>query len=123
MVRRTARQSRSSSHGTSLSDRLIAAVLSPLFFNVALLIVAATSRRGHMFGSLMYLYTSSGLGGILMLALPAAVGFVMGSSGLGKLMGHAFMTNTGAERNIILTLMVWCAFAVCFYLALDTLPE
>jgi hypothetical protein len=105
-------------------DRFLAAILSPLFFNVSLLIVATCmSRRGRLFGSLMYLYTSPGLGMMLFVALPAAVGFIAGTSGTAKLLGHAFWTHVESERSIAATVIVWGLFAVCFYVALGALPE
>lgn len=60
---------------------------------------------------------------LLFIVLPAIVGFLAGSAGTAKLIGHAFWTNDEAEQNIILTLLVWAAFAVCCYFVLDTLPE
>jgi hypothetical protein len=105
-------------------DRFLAAILSPLFFNGSLLIFATcVSKRGRLFGSLMSLYTSPGLGVMLFIALPAVVGFIAGTSGTAKLLGHAFWTNMESERNVLATAMVWGFLAVCFYVALGALPD
>jgi hypothetical protein len=123
-MKRYSRRHAVSDSGISLGDRLLSAVLTPLFFNISLVIFAAlVSRRGRMLGELLYMYAAPGLGMLMFVALPAIVGFLAGSSGTAKLLGHAFLTHGGSERNIILTLLVWAAFAMCFYVALDTLPE
>lgn len=103
----------------SLSDRVLAALLFPLFFNLALIIYAVVvSRRARMLASLIYVYTMTGRGSILFVVLPAVVGFIAGSAGTAKLLGHAFWTHTAAERNIACTLAVWAFFGGCLYLAL-----
>lgn len=102
-----------------LSDRVLAALLFPLFFNLALIIYAVVvSRRARMLASLMYVYTVTGRGSILFVVLPAVVGFMAGSAGTAKLLGHAFWTHAEPERNISHTLAVWVFLGGCLYLAL-----
>ena len=95
----------------TLGERVVAALLTPLFFNAAVVtVVAFSSRRARIaLFSLGSVYRSLGDGALLLLVAPAVVGFVAGSEGTAKLFGHAFWTHHEHERSIIATLLVWAA--------------
>lgn len=97
----------------TLEERLIAALLTPLAFNAAVIIVVAmTSRRLHyMFFNLTRVYHALGSGAILLLVAPAIVGFVAGFDGTVKIFGHAFRTHHDHERSWPATALVWGVFA------------
>ncbi len=95
----------------TLGERFVAALLTPLFFNAAVItVVAFSSRRAPMaVFSLDNVYRSLGDGALLLLVAPAVVGFVAGSEGTAKLFGHAFWTHHEHERSVFATLLVWAA--------------
>lgn len=106
------RQKRNQEPAVTLDERLIAALLTPLMFNVAVIIVVAmASRRVHyMFFNLTRVYHALGSGAILMLVAPAIVGFVAGFDGTVKIFGHAFRTHHEPQRSWTATALVWGVF-------------
>jgi hypothetical protein len=46
-----------------------------------------------------------------MLVLPATVGFIAGSRGTSKIMGHALWTNHESEKSVLATALVWLSIA------------
>jgi len=116
------RSRRPETPSVTLSERLVAAVLTPLFFNLSLLILAAYSS-GRTFRHTLHWYALSGRTLWLMLAIPAVVGFLAGTEGTARLMGHAFGTNHGSERSAVMSVLVWLGLALMFWLGLSLMPD
>lgn len=106
----------------TLSERLVAAALTPLFFNLSLLILAAYSS-GYTFRHLLHWYAQLGRDVWLMLAIPAVVGFLAGTDGTARLMGHAFGTQPAPERSLVMSVLVWLGLALMFWLGLSLMPD
>ncbi len=106
----------------TLSERLVAAVLTPLFFNLSLLILAAYIS-GRSFRYTLHWYAQSGRTFWLMLAIPAVIGFFAGTERTARLMGHAFGTNHGSERSLVMSVLVWLGLALMFWLGLSLMPD
>lgn len=105
----------------SLSDRLFAAVLAPVVFNISVIIVLAVFfRRSRFIGRVLYNDVQL-LGGTLLLALvilPALIGLFMGTGRFVTLLGHFFYTNMEHEKDARITVAAWvCLFLVAYLLS------
>ncbi len=96
----------------TLGERLVAALLTPIFFNVAVVIgVAVMSQKTfYTWPGLTRTYLALGKGAWLCVAVPAAVGFLAGSEGTARIFGHAFLTHREGEKNLWITALVWGVF-------------
>jgi hypothetical protein len=103
----------------SLTDRLLAAALAPLFFNISILIVIAViggySRRlARLLLSGAFFNTTT----VVLIVLPAIIGFLSGTNGLVRFLGHAFYTHMESERDFRITVGIWvCISGVAYLLA------
>lgn len=118
-------KSRASSDRVTLGERVVAALLTPLFFNAAVVIVVATLfRRGfYPLMSLHSVYGHLGKGGLMMVVAPAIVGFLAGSEGTARIFGHAFFTHHGSQRNRLVTALVWSVFAAAVWFVNSAVPQ
>ena len=92
----------------SLGDRILSAFLTPIFFNIGLVILLAIDSSSWQFARLVRsIYGGSDMAPYVMLALPAAIGFLAGSHGTSKILGHAFWTNHDNEKSLLATILVW----------------
>jgi hypothetical protein len=109
---------RTSSDSVSLGDRVSSALLTPVFFNIGLVIFLAMDSSSWQFARhLRSIYGSSELAPWVMLALPATVGFVAGSRGTSKILGHALWTNHESEKSGLATALVWLSIAALLIFA------
>ncbi len=95
-----------------LMDRLLTAILAPIFFNVAVLIVVFVFFSKSK--SMKFLFvrgvptSATGLSTTtILIGIPALVGFIGGSIKFVKFLGHSFLTNSPAEQDWIKTLGIW----------------
>jgi hypothetical protein len=105
----------------SISDRLFAAVLAPVAFNISVIIVLAVFfRRSRFIGRFLYNDIPL-LGSFLLLALvilPALAGLFMGTARFITLLGHFFYTNMESEKDARITVAAWaCLFLVAYLLS------
>ncbi len=97
--------------GVTLGDRILSALLTPLVFNIGLIIFLAINSSSWQFvRSVRAFYGGSDAAAYVMLGLPAAIGFLAGSRGTAKILGHAFWTNPESEKSVLATLVVWVCF-------------
>ncbi len=96
----------------TLGERVVAALLTPLLFNAAVIIsVAMLSKRTHyLLFHLDDVYRALGSGAVMLLVAPALVGFLAGSEGTANLFGHAFWTHHEHQRSWLATALVWAVF-------------
>ena len=92
----------------SLPDRLLAAVLAPLFFNVSVLIVMLVIfRHSHNLPRLLLSGADIPAGLFVLILAPTLTGFLAGTDRMVKLLGHCFYTHMESEQNIVATLFIW----------------
>lgn len=92
----------------SLPDRLLAALLAPLFFNVSVLVVMlVVFRLSHRLPKLLLAGADIPASLLIMNPAPALAGFLTGTDKMVKLLGHCFYTHLENERNIVATLFIW----------------
>ncbi|WP_079435744.1 hypothetical protein [Zoogloea sp. LCSB751] len=91
-----------------LPDRLLAAVLAPLFFNISVLIVMLVIFR-HSPRLPRFLLAGADIPASLFVMglAPALTGFLAGTDRMVKLLGHCFYTHLENEQNIVVTLVIW----------------
>lgn len=96
----------------TLEERVVAALLTPLLFNAAVIIsVAMLSKRTHYtLFHLGDLYRALGSAAVMLLVAPALVGFLAGSGGTAWIFGHAFWTHHEHQRSGLATALVWAVF-------------
>lgn len=102
-----------------LHERLLMAILAPIFFNLSILIVLWTFfRRSIDLAKLLVYQTHWSYISFFLIAvvLPALVGFRLGAEKCAVLLGHLFCTNMEHERNLIKTLLAWGAIFFFAYL-------
>lgn len=103
----------------SFQERLLMAVLAPIFFNLSILIVLAVFlRRSLRLGAYLF-YHPHWPGALIFLiavALPALAGFTMGVKRFATLLGHFFYTNMEHEKDVKITLASWVGFLLIAYL-------
>ncbi len=94
-----------------LSDRLLAALLAPVAFNLCVLILYALFFRVATPVELV-----SGPLVIVLIAVPAAVGFAAGTDGFVRFLGHSFYTHEETERELRLTAAIWVVIIILTWL-------
>ena len=101
----------------TLGERVVGALLTPLLFNVAVVIALATlsQRSRYLLMNLGSFYRSLDAGAIVLLVAPAAVGFLAGADGTARIFGHAFWTNHENHRSVLATALVWAVFAATVF--------
>jgi hypothetical protein len=98
------------------SDRLLAALLAPLAFNLFLLIcVCMAGRRLTLRASGPWPWDGPTAAWVC-LFLPALAGFVGGTVGLVSMAGHAFLTHAAHEQRAWATLLIWAVVLGSGYL-------
>ena len=120
MTARSRRSPEENDEALSLSDRLLAAVLAPVAFNISVIILLAVLfRRSRFIGKVLYNDIQL-LGNFLLLALvilPALTGFFTGTARFITLLGHFFYTNMEHENDARITAAAWaCLFLVAYLL-------
>lgn len=102
-----------------IADRLLAAFLAPVIFNISnLILIAVLFRRARGFGRFLF-YDVPMLGGFLLwglLIIPALVGLLIGMDRLISLIGHLFYTHTESERNPAITVAAWGGLLLAAYI-------
>jgi hypothetical protein len=107
---RSRRRPPTASHVT-LTDRLVAAFLAPLAFNIFLLICACVVLRRASPWHLGPWPWDGPTAAWALVLLPALAGFVGGTDGLVALAGHAFLTHAEPEQRWWATLLIWAVIA------------
>lgn len=116
MARSGSPRPRSSQASATLADRLLAAFLAPLAFNLFLLICACfLGRRASPWHLASWTWDEPTAAWELVM-LPALAGFVGGTDGLVSLAGHAFLTHAEHEQRWWATLLIWAVIAGSGYL-------
>jgi hypothetical protein len=113
----------SESETPNLSDRLLAAVVAPFAFNLALFIT-----YGMMFryirgpGAFAFAFSTASLT-IPVLAVsivvPTVVGFAFGTRGFVTFLGHSFYTHNPAARDWRITLGIWVSIVGLAFLLMS----
>ncbi len=103
----------------SLKDKLFTAILAPIIFNLGMLITALALRvhRDRFIFEALY-----GTGKLLLLtniAIPAILGFMLGSKRFSMLFGHFFYSNIDYEKSWVKTILCWLGFLLLNYLVLS----
>jgi hypothetical protein len=102
-----------------LTDRLLAAFLAPIVFNLSnLILIAVLFRRARGFGRFLF-YDVPMLGSFLLwglLIIPALIGFLVGMDRLISLIGHLFYTHTESQRNQAITFAAWAGLLLAAFL-------
>ncbi len=94
-----------------LPDRLLAALLAPIFFNLSMLIIIAVLFLHHRrFSDFWFSYWPPGTLLRVTLMLPVAAGFLSGTRRFTTLLGHLFYTHQEHEQDLLKTLAAWAAF-------------
>ena len=92
--------------------------MTPVLFNIGLIMFLAMDSNSWKFAHhIRSIYGSSELAPYIMLLLPAAVGFIAGSRGTSKIIGHALWTNHESEKSTLATGLVWLAIAALLIFA------
>src|SRR4051812_48284741 len=93
----------------SLLDRIITALLAPLFFNISAVVMIAVYYRDHRYLRWLALRPSSRwLHAAMLFSIVAAIaGFVFGSKGFASFLGHCFYTNEESQQNPLITALIW----------------
>jgi hypothetical protein len=102
----------------SLGDRLLTAVIAPIAFNLSIIILLAVFfRRSRFIGRILYnqLHAPFSILLIVLVAIPALIGLVIGMSRFITLLGHFFYTNLEHEKNLGITLFVWFCLLLTTY--------
>lgn len=113
------RQSEEENEQPSLQDRLLMAILAPIAFNISIIIVLSIFFRHSRFLGRFLFYQAHWSGILVLLVaglLPAAVGFMMGTSKFATLLGHFFYTNMEREKDMSKTIAAWIGLFVIAYL-------
>jgi hypothetical protein len=95
------------------SDRLLAALRAPLAVNVCIFIVLLVFLRST---ALAVVQLVSGPIFIVLVAVPAAVGYAAGTDGFVRFLGHSFYTHGEDERDVRLTLAIWAVIVALAWL-------
>lgn len=102
-----------------LADRLLAAFLAPVIFNISnLILLAVFFRRSRGLGRFLA-HDVPMLGSLLLWALlliPALVGLIIGMDRLIELIGHLFYTHLEHERDQRITIAAWLCLLLAAYL-------
>lgn len=100
-------------------DRVLAAILIPIAFNLSILIILALilgSSGARIFNHYKLINKApADLILITTILMPAVVGFMIGLSKSSTLFGHFFYTNEGSEKDIYKTVGIWgCLFLITY---------
>lgn len=121
MTERSRRSPEADDDQPGIADRLFAAVLAPIVFNISIVIILATFFRRSRFIGRVLANDIHALGGFLLFALlilPALLGLIVGTSRFITLLGHFFYTNMEHEKDAHITVAVWaCMFLVAYVLS------
>ena len=103
-----------------LQDRLLAAVVAPIAFNLALFIVYAMMVR-YLRGPGAFAVAFSGASLTIpviavSVVVPIVVGFIFGTRGFVTFLGHSFYTHHQRERDWRITAAIWVAILVIAFL-------
>lgn len=92
-----------------MQDRLIAAFIAPIFFNLSMLIVIAVLFRRRHFWDFWFSHWPTATVLLMTLVLPVAAGFIAGTGRFTTLLGHLFYTHQEHEQDLLKTLAAWAA--------------
>jgi sterol desaturase/sphingolipid hydroxylase (fatty acid hydroxylase superfamily) len=95
-------------------DRILAAVIAPIAFNVSTFIVAAVIYKSLLFSirtQLTHSLFSTGYV-IVFVFLPSIIGFLFGTSGFISFLGHSFYTHMEGKRNFLITMGIWSSMVI-----------
>lgn len=110
----------------SVNERIVMALLAPLFFNLSLLIcfflLFRRARRLGVLGAYEAFTSAWGLF-VLLIVIPAVVGYRLGGDKCATLLGHFFYTNVGSERSLPKTTLAWGTFLLVAYVVHKALPH
>lgn len=120
MEPRRAQRAPEDDEGTGYADRLLAAVLAPIAFNISNLIMIACLFRRSSSGIGRFIVNDLPMLGDFLLwglfIIPAVVGFLVGMDRLILLIGHLFLTHSESERDGRITLAAWFGLILSAYL-------
>jgi hypothetical protein len=107
-------------------ERIVMALLAPIFFNISLLICFSLLFRRSRF--LLDIFTfetpMSGWGWIaILIFVPAITGYLLGVEKCATLLGHFFYTNMEHEKDLRKTVCAWACFFLIAYIISKTLPH
>ncbi|MDO5693969.1 MAG: hypothetical protein Q4G70_16070 [Pseudomonadota bacterium] len=111
-----------------LVDRLLCAVLGPVFVNVSILLTLAVFKKNYFgdwwFSNFFSIWAWSNLPThkaplVLTVLVPAVLGFLLGSKHFATLIGHMFYTNHPNERSEWITGAIWAGFALYVWVVKD----
>jgi hypothetical protein len=113
------RYKQSKNNSLSFKDQLLTAILAPIIFNIGMLITALALRvhRDRFIFEALY-----GTGKLLLLtniAIPATLGFMLGSKRFSTILGHFFYSNIDYEKSWLKTILCWLGFLLLNYLVLS----
>lgn len=107
-----------------LADRLGAAVLAPIVFNISILIVLSTFfRRSGAIGRILFnhSYFSGSFLWLALALLPALAGYLIGTARFITLLGHFFYTHMEHEKDARVTVAAWgCLFLLAYLISRAT---
>jgi hypothetical protein len=94
-------------------ERVLAALIAPVVFNASLLILFGLFfRKRYWLQSHLTLPVAVW---IVLLTVPAAVGFLLGFNRLVWLIGHSFWTHLSHERDRRITISIWACLGLCAF--------
>lgn len=102
----------------TFASRITAAVLAPVFFNIGIWVCFnLCSRRNWIISSLLSQphLKSAWVGFLILIAVPAIIGYRLGIEKSSVLLGHFFYTHVEAKRSLQKTLLTWLGFIAIFY--------
>lgn len=95
-------------------ERLVAALVAPLVFNVSLFFLFGVffrARRG--FASLLFLSPTFL---VVLVVIPAIAGLALGIERFATVLGHSFYTNPAGKRDVRITIAIWAGLFACSYI-------
>jgi hypothetical protein len=102
-------------------DRIIAACITPIFFNLSsVIVITKVFRRSRYLLHLLEIgfNVQGALIATALIGIPAAVGYALGTTRGATLLGHFFCTNDELERHAGKTVLAWGSFfVICYVLA------
>ncbi len=110
----------------SFSERIVMAILAPLFFNVSLLICLASLSRRARFIAKAGVYEVLASGWVLfalLIVVPAITGYRLGADKCATVLGHFFFTNMEHEKSPVKTFFAWGCFLLIAYVVSKFLPH
>ena len=101
------------------------AILAPLLFNLSLLLALAVVARRSIAFTHFALLRFSLLGWVLavvLIAIPALAGFMLGGIKCGRILGHLFYTNNENEKSVNKTVLAWVILLLITLIVSKALP-